>query len=278
MSSRGTTDLVVPRLEISSPPDLGDPALTGRRVLQTWVDSSGRLVASAGRDDGSCWMQWPGLGTYSFAETGPVRVTPVRGGLDHQLTDTFVRGVLPVVLLSRGYHAVHASAVADAEGVAVLCATSGTGKSTLALALSRHGLQHWADDTAVYQLTSTAPLVHRLPFHPRIDDAAVAPASGNADGRGPDALPLRRVYFLSRDASRDPDRPLLTPVEPRTRFERLLAHAHPVDMHGPERHRAFIEAVMRVAATVEMAELRFAPSLPALPRLCAVMCADLRGR
>lgn len=267
---------VVPRLDITGPPDIGDPAITGRRVLQTWRDGAGNLVAFGGREGAECWMHWPGLGTFSFELEGPVRAAPVREGLDARLTDTFVRGVLPVVLLARGHEAFHASAVADAHGVTLLCATSGTGKSTLAIALAAAGLRPWADDTVVYRVVAGTPIARRVPFRPRIDDVPVSQTFRIEEGAHPDALPVRRVYLLSRVPSLDPDRPRLLSVEPTTRFARLLAHAHPVDMHGPERQRSFIEAVMRVAATAEMSELQFAPSLQALPRLCQVIFDDLR--
>ena len=272
MRHAGAAGGVVPLLEIGEARDFADPSLAGRRVLQTWHDGDGRLVASAGRDDGRWWMHWPRLGTYWFAAEGPVTVVPATDRLDDQLQDAFTRGVVPVVLLARGYEAFHASAVADDRGVALLCAPSGTGKSTVALGLAQDGLVHWADDAAIYHLRGDEPLVLALPFRPRVNDASrrsLTPAEPAATTSG--ERPLRCVYLLARDSTLDPDRPHLAEVPAPARFERLLAHAHPVDFDGDDRRRRFIEHLLAIAARVGVHECRFAPSLPALPRLCGAL-------
>ena len=235
-------------------------------VLQRWLDGAGRLVASGGRDAESWWMHWAGLGTFSFGSEGPVRVRPVALGLDDRLEDTFVRGVVPVVLLARGCEAFHGSAVADDRGVVAFCASSGTGKSTIAIALSTEGLRHWADDTVAWCLPADHPVALRLRCPVRVDErarAALAPTPGGSDTA--DERPLRRIYHLVRDSGLDPSRPSIAPIPPRARFDRLLAHAHPFDLDGEARRRRFIEAVLAVAARVDMWECRFAPSLAALP-------------
>jgi len=239
-----------------------------RLVVQSWHDGDGRLVATGGRDHGSWWMDWPALGTYVFGEEGGVTAYPAAAGLEDRLRDSFLRGVVPVVLLSRGFEAFHASAVADADGVVMFCATSGTGKSTLAFAVAGERLVQWADDTVVYHLPGSHPVAIRLPFSARVDDSVLGSLkTAGAAAPAVETRPLRRIYHLVRDAERDPHEPLFSPLPPLARFERLLAHAHPFDM-GPEaRRRAFIAALMTVAQTVSTWECRFAPSLEALPAL-----------
>jgi hypothetical protein len=256
---------VLPLLDIGPPRApvalLGEPS-------QMWYDGLGRLVARGGRHDGSWWMEWPGLGTFTFAEDGPVIVHPVAPGLDDRLRDSFSRGVLPVALLGRGFEALHASAVEGPDGVVALCATSGTGKSTLALALAGEGLAHWADDTVVYHLPDHHAVSVRLPCVPRIDDVPRARAgdAGVAAAAG-DRRPLVRVYHLVRDGQLDPREPVFSRVPHAKRFERVLAHAHPFEMGSEARRRAFISTLLEVARGIDQWECRFAPSLEALPAL-----------
>jgi hypothetical protein len=269
MSSTRAAAGVLPTLDIGAS---RAPVADGRhrRVLQAWHDDEGRLVASGGHDHGSWWMDWPGLGTYIFGREGSVTAYPAAAGLEDRLQDSFLRGVLPVVLLSRGFEAFHASAVADDRGVVMLCATSGTGKSTMALALDAEGLPQWADDTVVYHLPGDHPVALRLPFPVRVDDAARRAMSSPRDGApAPEAesRPLTRIYHLVRDSGLDPRRPRCSPIPPAARFERLLAHAHPFDMGPESRRRDFIAALLSVARTADTWECRFAPSLDALPAL-----------
>jgi hypothetical protein len=278
MSQPRAANDVLPVLDTVAPRDARDTDDPPGPVLQRWLDGAGRLVASGGRDAGSWWMHWTGLGTFSFGLEGPVTVRPAAPGLDDRLADSFVRGVVPVVLLARGYEALHGSAVADARGVVAFCASSGTGKSTIALALASGGLKHWADDTVVYHLPAEHPVVLRLPSPVRVDDSArAALQSPDGDADTAPERPLRRVYHLVRDPAVDPSRPSIVPIPAVSRFDRLLAHAHPFDLDGDARRRRFIEAVLTVAARVDTWECRFAPSLPALPSLARALCAHVES-
>lgn len=224
-------------------------------------------------------MHWSGLATFWFDEVGPVRAAPVVAGRDDTLQDVFVRGVLPVVLLARGFEALHASAVMVEDRIVALCATSGTGKSTLALALAASGALHFADDTVVYRQSDDHSTALSLPHPVRVE-----PAARQAAGLASEATILRRVpagvpapihavYQLVRDVGIDPLTPRFASVPPVRRFEVLLTHAHPFDM-GPEpRQRAFIAHLLTLARTVRVWECRFAPSLAALPTLAAAFRA-----
>jgi hypothetical protein len=261
---------VLPDLDIGAPRVRATSAIL--EPAQAWHDGIGRLVARGGSHDGRWWMEWPGLGTFTFGKDGPVAVHPVAPGLEPRIRDSFLRGVLPVVLLGRGFEALHASAVEGPHGVVALCATSGTGKSTLALALSdEEGLTHWADDTVVYHLPDHRAVTLRLPCVPRIADVprAVTPAGGPAVSG--DSRPLARIYHLARDERLDPREPVFVPVRPAARFERLLAHAHPFEMGHEARRRAFVEALLEMAQLTDCWECRFAPSLVDLPSLAAAV-------
>jgi hypothetical protein len=244
-------------------------------VRQTWRDNHGRLVATGGHDGQSWWMDWPDLATFRFGGEGPVEATPTTDHRDIEVRDIFVRGVVPVVMLARGCEALHASAVAfDDEGVVALCAVSGTGKSSLALAMTVSGARHFADDTVVYQVVNDRPFALSLPFPVRVDSSALEAVGPGRRVAPPAAAssrlsPLKRVYQLSRDQSRDPFAPQFTAVPCHRRFETLLKHSHPFEMGSDARQRAFHEHLLAIAQHTDVWDCRFAPALKALPSLAA---------
>jgi hypothetical protein len=157
--------------------------------------------------------------------------------------------------------------------LAAFCAASGTGKSTLALAVAAEGGEHWADDTVILTPRPGGVEALSLPFPARVDHHARAHVHG-AGARicavPPETLaPLRRIYLLVRDAAVDPQSPIFTDVRGSSGFERLLAHAHPFDLSPADRRRRMIERLMQTAATAQICELRFGPSLQCLPALAA---------
>jgi hypothetical protein len=263
---------VFPRLEISSRvchparPDVG-------LVRQRWLDVHGALVATGGTNPDGWWMSWPHLATYTFGTEGDVLAYPAGGSNPENIADSYARGVLPIVLLAREYEALHASGVSCDGHLTAFCAASGTGKSSLALAVAAQSGEHWADDTVILQSTPGRLDGVSLPFPARVDDA-VRSCLGDrarrvrvvAPGR---RAPLRRVYLLVRDRAVDPLCPVFTDVPAAQRFARLLAHAHPFDLAAADRRRRMIERLMHAAATASVCELRFGPSLAALPTLAA---------
>ena len=261
---------VFPRLEIASA--ARHQALpVVEPVRQRWLDVNGTLVATGGATLGGWWMNWPYLATYTFGTEGDVLAYPASGSNPENITDSFVRGVLPVVLLAREYEALHASAVSSHGSLTAFCAASGTGKSSLAVAVAAEGGDHWADDTVILQSAPGWLNSVSLPFPTRVDDAVRSRLGCMSDSVRASApgtrAPLRRVYLLVRDPSVDPLSPVFTEVPGAERFERLLAHAHPFDLSTIDRRRRMIERLMQAAATANVCELRFGPSLAALPAL-----------
>lgn len=249
---------------------------------QTWRDNDERLVAVGGALGDACWMHWPGLATFWFAASGNVSAVPLTVTRDADIRDVFVRGVLPVALLSRGWEALHASAVlAGDDRLVAFCAVSGTGKSTLALAVAAAGARHFADDTVVYRLVRHQPVALRLPAPIRVDagaragigveDAHVARVAPGTEAR------LGRIYLLTRDHSRHPDAPSFTAVPPARRFETLLTHAHPFEMGPESRHRAFISDLLATSEQVDVWQCAFHPRLEALPVLAGRVLAHARS-
>ena len=268
----------MPGLDITVPGP-GQPDVPPGEVRQRWLDHDGRLVATGGRQGNTWWMHWRGLATFRFGDAGPVRAEPVGPGLDDELHDIFARGVMPVVLLAREFEGLHASAVLEPAGVVALCAASGTGKSTIAVALASAGGRHYADDTVVYRVIGNRPVAISLPFPVRVDPAArraIAPHAARPAEPARSAE-FHRIYHLVRDADLDPSRPAFSVVPASRRFELLLAHAHPFEMGGADRQRDFLERLMTLTRTVEVWECRFAPDLGALRALASAIRGHAAG-
>jgi hypothetical protein len=261
----------LPQLEVLSTRPAADTNQYPGVRRQEWFDTEGRLAAFGGGTATTWWIHWPHLGTFQFSSDGPVIAHPELGARGSDLQESFARTVLPFVLIARDHEALHGSAVAHAHGVSAFCGISGTGKSTLAFALARHGAMHWADDALVLRIEEPVVRAIGLPFPARVDRAvveALAMNPGESQQVTPgETMPLRRVYFISRDSRLDPNRPSIQSLEGAPAFERLLAHAHPFDLPGPDRRRRMIERLLLVARLVPMYDLRFAPELTSLPRL-----------
>jgi len=238
---------------------------------QQWLDVDGHLVARGVERHGRWLMDWPGLGTYHFGPFGDVEVFPQPGADQGALQDSFLRGVLPVVHVAREHEAFHGSAVAVDGRVYAFLANSGTGKSSLALGIASRLGSHWADDTVLLSREGGPAQSLSLPFPPRVDDRAreVLGLQSRDAPRIPQGvtLPVSHVYLLRRDSSLDPGRPVISGVAQSALFAGVLPHAHPFDMGGPTRRRRMVERLLAFSADVRGSEIRFAPSLDALPRL-----------
>jgi hypothetical protein len=225
-------------------------------------------------DEGRCWMHWPAAGTYSFSPSeGDVTIHPAPGASAGEIEDTFVRGVLPVVFIARGYEALHASAAVIDGRLVVFAAESGTGKSTLAAAVTRArgtGGRQWADDTTLWSVAGGSAVSVGLPYPQRLDAPAQAAVSAMSSGSPASpgvepgtTVPLAALYLVTR----------LTPgsvcvefsrVAPAAAFRRLLAHAHPFHLLEG-RPRQLLERLLYLASALPVFDLRFRPGLEHLP-------------
>jgi energy-coupling factor transporter ATP-binding protein EcfA2 len=113
----------------------------------------------------------------------------------------WVRRVLPFLAALQGQVTLHASAVASTTGVYAFVGASGAGKSTLAGCLARLGWRPISDDL--------------LPCRRR-EGGVIVPIGEDQ------ALPLRAIYFLSRQDSLECVRRML--LNRAGCFKRLLAH------------------------------------------------------
>ena len=142
------------------PPDPFGPGCSG---LQVWYDTPGSALAYCFESHGWHWVDVPTVASFRFAvPTEDVAAIPHLPPQPELIRETYLRSVLPVVLQAGGVEVLHASAVQTPRGVVTLCGASGAGKSTLAVALSRRGYPHWADD--IVAIDTTGPHVAVVPL------------------------------------------------------------------------------------------------------------------
>lgn len=221
-----------------------------------WADRDGRVCAYGHTDTGRHLMQVPGVGSFWFNEVEgePVTVRPLDRLEDELLMDAYRRMVVPMVLQVRGSEVLHASAIRWGSEVAALCAVSGTGKSTLAYAMTLRGHPLWADDVVVLDVGDRITALP-LPFRIRLGaDSAMSLMGGDHIGKqalgdlrvadGPSRLAA--IFLLERREGGQVQR-----LRPPTRaFPALLSHAYNFTVEDEERKRLTVKNYLAVTARV----------------------------
>lgn len=258
------------------------PAVPDVPAAEVWYDDNGDAWGHRYRLDGRQWVRFPGLATFVFDGTADlVEAIPHRPGQLARIFATYHHAILPMALQLRGLEALHASAVRVRAGVVAFCGASGTGKSTLAYALSRRGYPLWADDTTVVETAGDAVRSVFVPCRTYLrSDAAAAlaadrPTVGRATAARPsaevvgDPAPLAAVVILRRrDDSADRVGVRAVPLPPPGALRAVLAHAGSfaiAEAGGTDRKRRMIGVYLAVAATVPVLELQFRAGLEHLP-------------
>ena len=253
-------------------PALPDPLAPG---VEACLDARGALLGYCEARNGTLRVDLPDLASFSY-ERGARHVTavPCRPLSSEFILDTYHHCVLPLILPALGTEVLHASAVLGEAGVLALCGTSGTGKSTLAVALARRGYAIRADDALAVDVIGHGPTAIPLPFAVRLraDAARFIDAAGET---GPSArtapvdtepAPLAALCMLRRSpgltASVEAER-----LDAATACREALAHAYCFSVKNPAHKRRTVENYLTLTARVPAYEIRFRPGLEHLPAL-----------
>jgi hypothetical protein len=241
--------------------------------VHVWHNRQGEVVAYGFERDGFRWMHWPAVATFRFASTDPhIAAFPEGTGSTSVIWDIYRRTVLPMALQASGLEALHASAIAAPSGVVAFCATSETGKSTVAYGLHCRGFPQWSDDGVVFRADVSGPTALPLPFEVRLRPGsrkmfgAMAPSPTRFAGNGPGdqvhvaPAPLSAVYLLARvDAASLASPARIRQVPPAEAFRAVLAHAHVFDPFDNARREQMLHAYLDLVAHVPVVEVSFAP-------------------
>jgi hypothetical protein len=172
-------------------------------------------------------------------------------------------------------------------GVVAFCAYSGTGKSTVAYAMSRRGYALWADDAVVVDGSSGDPIVcHPIPFslHLRAETRAffelgpVSDPMGAEDGPPEETAPLGAVVLLERGAAGGEHAgPAVVRLSLREALTGVLPHAHRFSLADPDRKRRTLLNYLDLVGRIPVFRARFRPGLSGLPELLDRIEAAVRS-
>ena len=250
--------------------ELPDPSAPDVEVCH---DARGDLLAYCRAQNGALRVDLPDLASFSY-ERGArhVRAIPHRPLSPEFILDTYHHCVLPLILPALGTEVLHASAVAGSAGVAALCGVSGTGKSTIAVALARRGYVIWADDAVAVDTAEPGPTAIPLPFALRLrsDSARFLAAAGEwgtsatAAPVATEPAPLAVLCMLRRT----PDATVTVAVErldAAAACRATVAHAYCFSVNDAAQKRRTISNYLTLAGRVPAYEIRFRPGLEHFP-------------
>ncbi len=260
--------ILVDRVQPTS--DLLDPLAPGVEVCH---DARGDLLAYCRAGNGTLRVDIPDLASFSYERgTGHVRAIPYRPLSPGFILETYQHCVLPLILPALGTEVLHASAVVGAAGVAAFCGPSGTGKSTIAVALARRGYALWADDAVAIDTAEPEPTAIPLPFTVRLhsdsarflDAACEAGTSVAAAPLDAQSAPLAVLCMLRRT----PDATAAVAVErleAASTCQAALAHAYCFSVKDLAQKRRTIWNYLTMSGRVSAYEIRFRPGFERLP-------------
>ena len=238
-----------------------------------WTTEDGETHAICEMEGGFPRVLLPNIGIIRVIdEAGHVRGTVAISDKIPVMEEVYYRFALPMILQAAGAEMLHASAVQGPLGVVALCGTSGTGKSTLAFALSRKQLRHWADDSVIVLPHQQVFEALRLPFRPRVEIASSEPVEFI---RGTESAPLSAIVVLQRypggivessDFHAEVRR-----LSSADAFRTVLPHIYSFILSDSKRNALMMSRYFDIASRLPVYDLRFTPCLDALPKLCEIV-------
>jgi hypothetical protein len=207
--------------------------------------------------------------------------------LRHLLIDQ----VLPLALGLRRILLLHASGVAVGSRSIALLGESGRGKSTLALALARHGCRLLSDDclrlddpvlpraTGSYAALRLWPDVAEPAFGAGLPPAADYTEKRKISGAAlpfefsPEPVPLGRLYLLGEDAPSV----CFEPVTSADAIIELVRSHYLIDPEDANLLRWQFEQLGRLASQPIFRRLHYPREVEALPHVCDAIFEDLNG-
>jgi hypothetical protein len=243
-----------------SPPAVSDPAAT------VWRDDADVVVALGQTVNGRHWVHLTGVGAFSFPpRAGGVTAIPDEGADRALVEDAFRRMILPLALQAQGREVLHASAVKTASGVIALCARSGTGKSTLACALSQRGHPLWADDAVCFETDEDGVDALPLPFSLRLRPASATFFDGTEVEAGllrpSEREPLAAVFVLERA---DTGGPRIERLGGASSFREVLTHGYCFSMQDRDRNAAMVNNYLELVDRAPVFRVTFSEGLDRL--------------
>lgn len=244
------------------------------RKWLVWLNPSRTAGAYASQAGSHYWIDVSDVAMFHYSAATAQVVAVTRGAIEEgRVQAIYRRVVLPFLLQALGYEMLHASAVRTERGVVAFCGESGTGKSTIAVGLSRRGYPIWADDALLLD-TDARIRALSLSFDVRLrrDSAELFGLGGRADtssgdwpGIEGDLIDLVAVCVLNRGT--DPGGIDVTACHGAAALTALLAHACAFNLADLDRKRRMAAQYLAVAAQVPVFKVGVEAGLDRLPGL-----------
>jgi hypothetical protein len=237
--------------------------------VELWRDAKGAICARSYIRNGHGWVEVPGTGLFRLNLTNrKVTAFPDAHASRILVSDVYLTMVLPIALSCYGYEVLHASAVLMEGGVFGFCATSGTGKSTLAAAFCRNGCLAFADDALVLDFDTGRPAITAVsvPFSLRLPEGSVirhTQVGGQCVGM---SRPLAALCVLGRGPL-PPSAPEVLRLPPIQAFSALLPHAYYFSLGDLARKRLMFLRYLDLVSRVPVYKVTFAADFSCLPEL-----------
>lgn len=267
------TDRALPRFDLTFNAEAASP-LRGRRG-GVWTDRSGDVCGQSWVEGSARWIWWHAAGLFRCSAGSQTVHTWGADGVDRaEVCRVFHREIEPLLLQARGWEALHASAVGGGQGAIAFCGLSGSGKSTMAYALSRRGRRHLADDHLVLTVDDNRVRVCPRPFEASLRPPSARhfghPNVGGQENDDVEPLALAALVLLSQSASHPSDFDI-DQVAPAAAFAELLPHAHCFDPADPSETARLTDHYLTLCSTVPVYRVSYRPSFERLePLLDAV--------
>jgi hypothetical protein len=239
--------------------------------IEVCHDARGELLAYCRTANGVLHVCMPDVASFSHVPgAGHVRAIPHRALTPEFILDTYHHCVLPLILPALGTQVLHASALAGTGGVVAFCASSGTGKSTIAAALGRRGYEVWADDAVAVDTAGSQPAALPLPFTTRLRpdaawflDCQGGPAAEVGQVKaGPVPLAALCVLRWMPDAAAPVT---IERLDPAAACHATLTHAYCFSARDRGQRRRTIRDYLALTARVPVYDVAFRPGLERLP-------------
>jgi hypothetical protein len=260
-------------LEVCPARPPSDPGADGAEA-ELWRDVHGTVCAKSSFHDGFAWIEVPGVGVFRLnSGSAKCLAFPEFNVSREAVADAHTRIALPIGLSYCGYESLHASAVLTDGGVVGFCASSGTGKSTLAAAFCRAGYVAFADDALTLAIGEESPQIAAvcLPFSLRLLEGSPLLHSRIIRETVGARRPLAALFLLERRPLAN-GTPKAVRLRPGDALAGLLPHAYRLSLGGDSQRRQMILGrYLDVVSRVPVYKLCFASDLPSLPRLVQVV-------
>jgi hypothetical protein len=234
----------------------------------------GRVRVAAYRSEGGYWLEWPAVARFFLVPGGgTVSAVPDKACAAITLRETFDRFVVPLYWQVSGGEALHASAVCRNSAALAFCATSGTGKSTIAWGMGLRGFTVLTDDGLLLDAAGLPVTVRPVSADVRLRPESSRYFGIDAQGRTAvrptlavsTAPTLAGIMLLER---RSPNSAVdVRRIEGAAALAGVIAHAHSLDPKDDALRARSVARYLQVLSATPVWEVGYPTGLDGLPSL-----------